>query len=105
MCLAFPGRVAEVRGDFAKIDFGGGTTKDQINISHVEAKDGDYVLIHAGYAIQVLDLEEAENMLKYWQNNVSWKCERCDIVDECSMGEIVKDVNFKTKASFRSGVK
>ncbi len=101
MCLAFPGRVIEVKDDFAKIDFGGGTTKDNINISHVEANVGDYVLIHAGYAIQVLDLEEAENMLRYWQNNVSWKCERCEVMDECSMGTIVKDVNFKTNASFR----
>ncbi|MEM2760204.1 MAG: HypC/HybG/HupF family hydrogenase formation chaperone [Nitrososphaerales archaeon] len=101
MCLAFPGKVVEVKGDIAKIDFGGATTRSDIDISHVQAQEGDYVLVHAGYAIQILDLEEALNMLRYWQENVTWKCERCDIVDECSMGTIVKKINSKSKGIWR----
>jgi hydrogenase expression/formation protein HypC len=46
MCLAFPGKVVEVKGDFAKIDFGGGTTRSDINISHTDAVKDDYVLFH-----------------------------------------------------------
>ncbi|HET7345402.1 MAG TPA: HypC/HybG/HupF family hydrogenase formation chaperone [Nitrososphaeraceae archaeon] len=97
MCLAFPGRITEINGDVAKIDFGGGTTRDKINISYVDVKEGDYVLIHAGYAIQSLDMEEATNMIKYWQDNNSWKCNRCDISDECSNASLIKQINSKSK--------
>lgn len=67
MCLAFPGRVVRIGGDFAKVDFGGGTVRDDINISLVETKVGEYVLVHAGYAIQVMDEEEAQKTLSYWR--------------------------------------
>ena len=77
MCLAFPGKIMEVKGDFAKIDFGASTIKNDINISHINGKKGDYVLVHAGYAIEVLDLNEAENMVNYWKNITMWKCKRC----------------------------
>jgi hydrogenase expression/formation protein HypC len=92
MCLAFPGKITEIVGDFAKIDFGGGTMRNNINISYVDGQVGDYVLIHAGYAIQVLDLDEAENILKYWVDNTSWKCNQCEIINECSTGNLVKEV-------------
>jgi len=100
MCLAFPGKVVEVVGDFAKIDFGGGTTRSDINISHTDAVKDDYVLVHAGYAIQVLDLVEATNVLAYWQDHTQWKCERCDISEECPTGMLVKEiVNLSHKQS------
>jgi hydrogenase expression/formation protein HypC len=67
MCLAYPGKVVELTGDFARVDFGEGTIKEGINISLVQAKIGDYVLVHAGYAIQIVDEEEARLTLKYWQ--------------------------------------
>lgn len=65
MCLAIPARVDEIKGDVAKVDFGAGTMRD-VNISLVEAKVGEYVIVHAGYAIQVLDQKEAEETLKMW---------------------------------------
>jgi len=64
MCLAVPGRVLEINGDNAEIDFGGITRK--ANISLVEAEKGDYVIVHAGYAIQLLDEEEAQESLDAW---------------------------------------
>ncbi|MGM0510609.1 MAG: HypC/HybG/HupF family hydrogenase formation chaperone [Thermoplasmatota archaeon] len=64
MCLAVPGRVIEINGDNAEIDFGGITRK--ANISLVEAEKGDYVIVHAGYAIQLLDEEEAQESLDAW---------------------------------------
>lgn len=67
MCLAYPGKVIELDGDFGKVDFGGGTIKEGVNISLVEARIGDYVLVHAGYAIQIVDEAEARQTLKYWE--------------------------------------
>ena len=65
MCLAIPARVVEVKGSVAKVDFGEGVLRE-VNVSLVEAKAGDYVLVHAGYAIQVLSEEEAKETLRLW---------------------------------------
>jgi len=66
MCLAIPAKVIEVSGTTAKVDFGEGVLRE-VNISLVEAKVGDYVLVHAGYAIQVLSREEALETLRLWR--------------------------------------
>ncbi|MGA3297700.1 MAG: HypC/HybG/HupF family hydrogenase formation chaperone [Candidatus Bathyarchaeia archaeon] len=67
MCLAYPGKVLALDSDFARVDFGEGTIREAVNISLVQAKIGDYVLVHAGYAIQIVDEAEARQTLKYWQ--------------------------------------
>ena len=67
MCLAYPGKIIELDGDFARVDFGEGTIKEGVNISLVQGEIGDYVLVHAGYAIQIVDEAEARQTLKYWQ--------------------------------------
>jgi hydrogenase expression/formation protein HypC len=77
MCLAIPAKVVSVKGNFAKVDFGGGIIKE-VDISLVDAKVDDYVLVHAGYAIQVLSKEEAEEALCLWNEilEVEEKIER-----------------------------
>lgn len=65
MCLAIPAKVVEIKGDVAKVDFGAGTMRD-VNISLVEANVGEYVIVHAGFAIEVLDQKAAEETLKMW---------------------------------------
>lgn len=70
MCLAIPAKVVEIKGDLAKVDFGAGTIRD-VNISLVEAKIGEYVIVHAGYAIQVLDQKAAEETLQLWNELLS----------------------------------
>jgi hydrogenase expression/formation protein HypC len=65
MCLAVPAEVIAIDGNTAKVDFGGVTR--QVNISLVSAKTGDYVIVHAGYAIEVLDKEEAEKTLQLFR--------------------------------------
>lgn len=65
MCLAVPAEVKSVDGATAKVDFGG-VTRD-VNISLVSAKVGDYVIVHAGYAIEILDREEAEKTLQLFR--------------------------------------
>jgi hydrogenase expression/formation protein HypC len=63
MCLALPACVAErLEGDEAVVDLGG--VRKRVSLALVpEASVGDYVIVHAGYAISLLDPEEAEKTL------------------------------------------
>ncbi len=53
-------------GSNANVDFGQGVLRT-VNVSLVEAKVGDYVLVHAGYAIQVVEAKEALETLSLWK--------------------------------------
>jgi hydrogenase expression/formation protein HypC len=64
MCLAVPGKITKIEGDVGDIDFGGVIRK--ANITMVDAKIGDWVVVHAGFAIEILDEEEAKETLKLW---------------------------------------
>ena len=64
MCLAIPAKVLEKHGDTAKVDFGDGTTRE-INIALVDVAPGEYVIVHAGFAIQVLDEAEAQHLRRF----------------------------------------
>ncbi len=63
--MAIPAKVIEIKGETARVDFGAGTIRD-VNVSLVEAKVGEYVIVHAGYAIEVLDRQAAEETLALW---------------------------------------
>jgi len=65
MCLAIPARVVRVDGDKAQVDFGEGVLRE-VNVTLVNAKVGDYVLVHAGYAIQLMDEKDALETLSLW---------------------------------------
>ena len=65
MCLAVPAEVKSIEGHMATVDYGGVSRKT--NISLVDAKVGDFVIVHAGYAIQVMDKQEAEKTLELFQ--------------------------------------
>jgi len=65
MCLAVPAKVMKINGDVAEVDFGEGILRE-VNIALVEPEIGEYVLVHAGYAITVIDKEEAEETLRLW---------------------------------------
>lgn len=69
MCLAIPGKILKKEGNIATVDYGG-VIKD-VNIILVEVEIGQYVLVHAGYAIQVLSEEEASETLKLWDELLS----------------------------------
>ena len=64
MCLAVPGKIIRIEGDVGEIDFGGVIRK--ANIAMVEAKVGDWAVVHAGFAIEIMDEEEARETLKLW---------------------------------------
>lgn len=68
MCLAIPGKIVSINGDQANIDFGG--TMKTANVSMVDAKVGMWAVIHAGFAIELMDEEEAQETLKLWNEFV-----------------------------------
>lgn len=62
MCLAVPMKVIEIEDNEAVVELGG--LKKKINLGLLEKMDvGDYVIVHAGFAIQKLDEKEAEKTL------------------------------------------
>ncbi|MFZ0734837.1 MAG: HypC/HybG/HupF family hydrogenase formation chaperone [Candidatus Sulfotelmatobacter sp.] len=70
MCLAVPGKVVEIMdaGDIAfrraKVDFAG--IRKEINLAYTpEAEVGKYVLVHVGFAISVIDEDEAQRVFEY----------------------------------------
>lgn len=72
MCLAIPGKITaipEASADLfhvAKVSFGG--IQKEVDLSMVpEAKTGDYVLVHVGVAISIVDEEEAQKTFRYLQ--------------------------------------
>lgn len=68
MCLAVPGRVVTIKGDdplnrSGRVDFGG--VLREVNLACVpEAREGDYVLVHVGMALSVLDQDEAREVFE-----------------------------------------
>jgi len=66
MCYAVPGKVVEVEGDIGIVDFGNGVRRE-VMLAMVDAKVGDYVLVHAGYAIKVLNEQSALEILKEFE--------------------------------------
>ncbi len=70
MCLAIPARVMSVKGDKAQVDFGEKVLRE-VNVSLVEPKVGEYVLVHAGYAIQKMDEKDAKETLALWNEILS----------------------------------
>jgi hydrogenase expression/formation protein HypC len=66
MCLAVPGLVESIDGDFAQVDFGG--VKKSVCVTMLpELKVGEYVIVHTGYAIESLKPEEAKKTLALFE--------------------------------------
>ena len=70
MCLAVPGKITKITAQLddtfrvAKVSFGG-IVKD-VNLAMLpEAREGDYVLVHVGVAISIVDEEEARKTFEY----------------------------------------
>jgi hydrogenase expression/formation protein HypC len=67
MCLGIPGRITEIRDDaglvMCKVDFGG-VRKDACLAYYPDAKVGEYVIVHVGFAISKVDEEEALKTLE-----------------------------------------
>lgn len=63
MCLAIPAKVTSINGSMATVDLGGVSRQASLLLLP-DVKVGDYVLIHAGFAIQSIDEAEAQETLR-----------------------------------------
>jgi hydrogenase expression/formation protein HypC len=77
VCLAIPGKIIELdkKKQNATVDYGSGT-KWKANVSLVQVKIGDYVLVHAGFVIQVLDEKDAQETLALFKEMLSFEEEK-----------------------------
>ncbi len=66
MCIAMPGRIVSVEGNMAKADFNGNVV--DVNTGLIEAKVGQYVLVHAGCALEVMEKERAEELIEIFKD-------------------------------------
>ncbi len=80
MCLAVPGKIVSIENDSSangdssllrtgKVSFGG--ILKEVSLAYVpEAQVGDYVIVHVGFALSIVDEEEAEETLNYLEEIV-----------------------------------
>ena len=66
MCLAVPARIVTIEGTTAEIEIGGARRRVGLQLVP-EAQVGDYVLVHTGFAINVLDPDEAAESLRLFR--------------------------------------
>jgi hydrogenase expression/formation protein HypC len=70
MCLAIPGKVKKIFNDHtAEIEIGGIIKKANLDLIP-RVKIGDYVLLHAGFAIEVIDQKKALEIFRAWEGKV-----------------------------------
>ena len=63
MCLAIPGKIVSIQGQNAEIDYGGVSKHASLRLFE-NAAIGDYVLVHAGFVIQILDQDAGDELEK-----------------------------------------
>lgn len=66
MCLAIPGKILEINGNSALVDFDG--IKKNVIIALVQNPEvGKYVIVHAGYVIEIMDEKDALEAVEQWK--------------------------------------
>ena len=71
MCLAIPSKVTTIDGDMATIEVGGVTRAVSIMLLSDDVVVGDYVIVHAGFAIHKVNQEEAEESLRLFKQLIA----------------------------------
>ena len=66
MCLSIPVRIVSINGSMAEVSAGGAIFKAGLHMIE-NAKVGDYILLHAGFAIQKISEKEAEETLSLFE--------------------------------------
>jgi hydrogenase expression/formation protein HypC len=66
MCLAIPGKIIKINGQLATVDFQG--IKKEVNINLVKVKLGDFIMVHAGFAIEKMGKDQAKEIKNYLEN-------------------------------------
>lgn len=65
MCIAAPAQVLEIKDNVATVDFGGVRQQAKLDLLK-DVEIGKYVLVHSGYAIELLTEQEAQESLEAW---------------------------------------
>lgn len=66
MCLSLPAKVIEIQGDMAEVSIGGTLFKAGLQMID-DVRPGDYILLHAGFAIQKINEDEAQEIMRLLQ--------------------------------------
>jgi len=75
MCLAVPMKVIEVHDNSARVEVGGTQRKIGLDIIDPKPNVGDYVIVHAGFAISVIDEDQARIILKDFEDMLAHESE------------------------------
>ncbi|MBF0481871.1 MAG: HypC/HybG/HupF family hydrogenase formation chaperone [Desulfovibrionaceae bacterium] len=67
MCLAIPMEIKSIDGPVANVEISGVTKQVRLDLMSEEASVGDYVIVHAGFAISRLDREQALETLEIFK--------------------------------------
>ena len=68
LCLAVPAKIVEIKEDGKGIvDFGGVEREVSVKLVEDKAEVGAYVLVHVGFAIEIIDEKEAHETLEIWE--------------------------------------
>ena len=87
MCLGVPGRVVEVNGLVALVDFWGTRRKVRLETVDQPVQPGDYVLVHVGFAIRRIPEEEVAETLAFYEQLIRM-AEEADLMSADVRGEI-----------------
>jgi hydrogenase expression/formation protein HypC len=72
MCLAIPAKIIKINKNIAEVESYG--VKKEIDISLTpNAKKGNFVIVHAGFAIQIIDKKDAVTIQNYWKEYLGEK--------------------------------
>ena len=89
MCLAIPSKVVSIDGMNAVVDVCGARREANVMLLPEEVVPGDYVLVHAGFAMQKVDRDTAEQSLQFFSRLVDAGRDADGLVDE-EMAEILR---------------
>jgi hydrogenase expression/formation protein HypC len=76
MCLAIPTLIKSIEGTTARAEIGGVERSISLALTP-EARVGDYVLLHTGFAIGVIDEEEAQETLQLLEELAEFQADEC----------------------------
>ena len=66
MCVAIPALIRSIDNDMAEVEIGGVTQQASLQLCP-QAAVGDYVIVHTGYALNIVDRQEAEETLRLFE--------------------------------------
>jgi hydrogenase expression/formation protein HypC len=75
MCLAVPMQLIEINGNSATVEIGGTQRIVRLDLLNQVPRIGDYVIVHAGFALHLIDEQEARITLNYFKEMLAYAVE------------------------------